>query len=371
MLTGDALPVALEIGKGVGLPNIRRVADLKAAGALDSNKAVDLLAGADGFAEVYPEDKYIVVKHLQAAGHVAGMTGDGVNDAPALRQAEVGIAVSTATDVAKGAASVVLTEPGLTNIVALVEQGRTIYQRILTWIINKISRTILKAAFVAIAFMMTGKFVVSAFAMLLLVFMTDFAKISLATDNVRPSKKPETWNIGGFITVSVVLGVAMVAETLLFLWVGWSYFDLATDNNALYTFSFLILLYFAVFSIVSARERHWFWATLPSTTFLLALSADALTGTVLTFVGLPGLKPLPWWQTFAVFVYAMVACLGVNDAVKVAMIKWRVLSVVAKKPADVTPQIAKRAYELYEKRGRQDGEAVQDWEQAEHEIRKN
>ena len=207
MLTGDALAVASEIARGVGLPNIRRVADLKAAGAQAGNEAVDLLAGADGFAEVYPEDKYIVVQHLQAAGHVTGMTGDGVNDAPALRQAEVGIAVSSATDVAKGAASVVLTEPGLTNIVALVEQGRTIYQRILTWIINKISRTILKAAFVAIAFVVTGKFVVSAFAMLLLVFMTDFAKIALSTDRVRPSRKPETWNIGGFVTVSVVLGV--------------------------------------------------------------------------------------------------------------------------------------------------------------------
>jgi H+-transporting ATPase len=343
MLTGDALPVAIEIGKGVGLPNIRRVADLKAADAQAGNKAVDLLAGADGFAEVYPEDKYIVVEHLQASGHVTGMTGDGVNDAPALRQAEVGIAVSTATDVAKGAASVVLTKPGLTNIVTLVEQGRTIYQRILTWIINKISRTILKAAFVAIAFVVTGKFVVSAFAMLLLVFMTDFAKISLATDNVRPSKKPETWNIGGFITVSVVLGVAMVAETLLLLWVGWSHFGLATDNNALYTFSFLLLLYFAVFSVVSARERSWFWASLPSKTFLLALAADALAGTALTFVGLPGLKPLPWRQTFAVFIYAMVACLGFNDAVKVAMIKWRVPDAVAKRPVDVTPQIAKRA----------------------------
>ena len=324
MLTGDALPVALEIGQGVGLPNIRRVADLKAASVQAGNEAVDLLAGADGFAEVFPEDKYIVVQHLQAAGHVTGMTGDGVNDAPALRQAEVGIAVSTATDVAKGAASVVLTEPGLTNIVALVEQGRTIYQRILTWIINKISRTILKAAFVAIAFVVTGKFVVSAFAMLLLVFMTDFAKISLATDNVRPSRKPETWNIGGFIAVSVVLGVAMVAETLLLLWIGWSHFGLATNNNALYTFSFLTLLYFAVFSIVSARERHWFWATLPSKTFLAAITVDALAGTVLTFVGLPGLMPLPWWQPLAIFGYAMVSCLIVNDAVKVAMIKWRV-----------------------------------------------
>jgi soluble P-type ATPase len=427
MLTGDARAVACEIGQGVGLPNIRHMADLKA-----DNKTVDLFAGADGFAEVFPEDKYTVVKHLQAAGHVTGMTGDGVNDAPALRQAEVGIAVSTATDVAKGAASVVLTEAGLTNIVALVEQGRTIYQRILTWIVNKISRTILKAAFVAIAFTLTGKFVVSAFAMLLLVFMTDFAKISLATDNVRPSKKPETWNIGGFITVSVVLGIAMVAETLLLLWFGWSHFGLATNNNALYTFSFLLLLYFAVFSVVSARERSWFWATLPSKTFLSALAADALVGTVLTRVGLPGLMPLPWLQTLAIFAYAMVSCLVVNDAVKVAMIKWRVPNAVAKKPeakatpdakaeakpqaktevetkpivepkpeakiksepeakaepqseakaetqpeakaktsSDLTPQIAKRAYELYEKRGRQSDPAVQDREQAKEEILKN
>jgi magnesium-transporting ATPase (P-type) len=323
MLTGDALPVAREIGQDVGLANIRRVADLKAAGAQAANKSSDLLAGADGFAEVFPEDKYIVVQHLQAAGHVTGMTGDGVNDAPALRQAEVGIAVSSATDVAKGAASVVLTEPGLTNIVALVEQGRTIYQRILTWIINKISRTILKSAFVAVAFAVTGKFVVSALAMLLLVFITDFAKISLSTDNVRSSKKPESWNIGGFITVSVVLGIMMVVEALFLLWIGWSHFGLATNANALTTFSFLLLLYLAVFSIVSARERHWFWKTMPSRTFLLALVADALVGTILTFVGLPGLTPLPWWQTLSIFAYALIVCLGVNDVVKVVMIRWR------------------------------------------------
>jgi H+-transporting ATPase len=329
MLTGDALAVAREIAQGVGLPNIRRVADLKAAGAQAGNEAVDLLAGADGYAEVYPEDKYIVVRHLQAAGHVTGMTGDGVNDAPALRQAEVGIAVSSATDVAKGAASVVLTEPGLTNIVALVEQGRAIYQRILTWIINKISRTILKAAFVAIAFVATGRFVVSAFAMLLLVFVLDFATIAMATDYVRTSHKPETWNIGGFITVSGVLGVVMVAESLLLLWLGWSRFGLATDNNALCTFSFLTLLYFSVFSSVSARERRWFWSTMPSKSFMSALMAGALIGTVLALVGLPGLMPLPWWQTLVIFAYAMAACLVVNDAVKVAMIRWRVPAAVA------------------------------------------
>jgi len=324
MLTGDALAVASDIARGVGLLNIQRAADLKDAGAPKGKEAVDVLAGADGLAEVYPEDKYFVVQRLQAAGHVTGMTGDGVNDAPALRQAEVGIAVSTATDVAKGAASVVLTEPGLANIVALVEQGRTIYQRILTWVVNKISRTILKAAFVAVAFVVTGKFVVSAFAMLLLVFMTDFAKIALATDHVRPSKRPETWNIGGFIVVSVVLGLAMLAEALFLLWIGWSRFGLAASNDALHTFSFLTLLYFAAFSLVSARERRWFWTTMPSKGLLAALLADVLTGTALTFVGLPGLKPLPRGQTLAVFAFAMVACLLVNDALKVAMIKWRV-----------------------------------------------
>ncbi len=334
MLSGDALPVAREIGRDVGLANIRSVADLRAAGARAGSEAAELLAGVDGFAEVYPEDKYVVVQQLQAAKHVTGMTGDGVNDAPALRQAEVGIAVNTATDVAKGAASVVLTEPGLTNIVALVEQGRIIYQRILTWILNKISRTILKSAFVAVAFVVTGKFVVSAFAMLLLVFMTDSAKIALSTDDVRPSRKPETWNIGGYVAVSVVLGVAMVLEALFFLSLSWSRFALSTNDNALYTFSFLLLLYMAVFSIVSARERRWFWKTMPSKALLASLTAETLIGTALTRVGIPDLLPLPWSQTLSIFVFAMLACLTVNDALKVAMIQWRIPAAASTKPVD-------------------------------------
>lgn len=324
MLTGDALAIASEIARGVGLDNIRRVADLKALSVQPASASADFLKDVDGFAEIYPEDKYIVVQHLQATGHVTGMTGDGVNDAPALRQAEVGIAVSSATDVAKGAASVVLTDPGLTNIVALVEQGRTIYQRILTWVINKISRTILKSAFVAIAFVVTGKFVVSAFAMLLLVFMTDFAKITLASDHVRPSQNPETWNIGGYIATSVALGVAMVAEALGLLAIGWTQFGLVGNDNALYTFSFLTLLYFAVFSILSARERRWFWSTMPSKSLILALAADVIIGTALTYIGIPGLMPLQWNHILMIFGYAMVACLAVNDSIKVAMIRWLV-----------------------------------------------
>ena len=116
----------------------------------------------------------------------------------------------------------------------------------------------------------------------------------------------------------------MVGETLFLLWIGWSRLGLGTNDHALHTFSFLTLLYFAAFSVVSARERRWFWSTLPSRTLMAALVADALAGTAVTYVGLPGLVALPWWQTLAIFGFAMACCLVVNDALKVAMINWRV-----------------------------------------------
>ena len=205
-----------------------------------------------------------------------------------------------------------------------MQQGRTIYQRILTWIINKISRSILKAGLVSVAYVVTGKFIISAFAMLLLTTMNDSAKIALATDHVRPSGKPETWNIGGYIAVSVVIGVAMILEALILLYFGWSRFGLAANESALYSFSFLIMLYMAIFSIVSIRERRWFWSTLPSRTLFIALIADAAAGTFLTYAGLPGLTALPWWQTMIVFFYSMVSCLVFNEVLKMAVIKWAV-----------------------------------------------
>jgi magnesium-transporting ATPase (P-type) len=302
----------------VGLATVRRVADLRPMPAGGSPHA-ELVEGSDGFAEVYPEDKYTVVKRLQAAGHVVGMTGDGVNDAPALRQAEVGIAVSNATDVAKGAASVVLTDEGLSGIVTLVEQGRVIYQRILTWIINKISRTILKSAFVTIAFLATGRFVISAFGMLLLVFLTDFAKIALATDHVRWSRAPDSWRSKGHIQIAAVLGVVMVIEALGLLAIGWRMFDLVANDQALHTFTFQTLFYFALFSIVSIRERRRFWASRPSGILTLALVLDAVVGTFLSTIGIPGLAPLPWTQTVFVCSYAMIFALLINDVLKVAM----------------------------------------------------
>ena len=321
MLTGDALSVARAVAARVGLPDIRHLGDVKAAAGHAGGESDRLLGACDGYAEVYPEDKYRVVRSLQARGHVVGMTGDGVNDAPALRQAEVGIAVSTATDVAKSAASVVLTAPGLADIVALVEQGRIVYQRVLTWIVNKISRTILKASFVAVAFVATGRFVISAFAMLLLVFMTDFAKIALATDRARPSPRPERWDPGGPVALAVALGLMMVAEALALLWFCYRRCGLDRDAGALHAFSFLTLLYFAVFSILSVRERRWFGASRPGRALAAALAADLLLGTACVLGGLPDLGHLSWRPSLAVFVYAAVACLAINDPLKVAMLR--------------------------------------------------
>ncbi|HSQ82369.1 MAG TPA: plasma-membrane proton-efflux P-type ATPase [Casimicrobiaceae bacterium] len=320
MLTGDALPVAREIARRLGLGTIVRAPELRAATPGADARAADLASRADGFAEVLPEDKFEVVKRLQAAGHVVGMTGDGVNDAPALRQAEVGIAVSGATDVAKAAASAVLTTEGLVDIVDLVKSGRAIYQRVLTWIVNKVSSTVLKAGFVVVAFLVTGRFVISALGMVLLVFMTDFVKISLATDRVRPSQAPETWNIGPLARIAVVIGAMMLIEALALLAWGWHRFGLASAPGQLQTFAFETLLFFSVFSILSIRERRAFWRSRPSALMLVALGADAIVGVTIGVLGFAEMRPLPPAWIALIFACAGVLSLGPNDLLKVFLI---------------------------------------------------
>ena len=311
MLTGDALPVAREIARVLGLGEITSAPELRAAHD-DAARAAELAGG--GFAEVFPEDKFLVVKSLQAAGHVVGMTGDGVNDAPALRQAEVGIAVSGATDVAKGAASAVLTTDGLVNIIALVKNGRATYQRVLTWIVNKVSRTILKAGCVVIAFLVTGKFVISALVMLLL--WIHLTHVALATDRVHPSQKPETWNIGPLIRMAVVLGVMTLIEALGLLAVGWHRFGLASDAGRLQTFTFQTFLFFALTSLVSVRERRAFFRSRPSGVLAISLTAATVVGTLIGIHGVAELSPLPPSFSALVFGYAAVCALGPNDSVK-------------------------------------------------------
>jgi magnesium-transporting ATPase (P-type) len=316
MLTGDALAIAREVARELGLGEVIHASRLRPAGGASKAEVAGLVEDSGGFAEVFPEDKYNVVRSLQAAGHIVGMTGDGVNDAPALRQAEVGIAMSNATDVAKGAASVVLTTEGLKEIAELVKGGRAIYQRVLTWIVNKVSRTILKAGFVVIAFLVTGKFVISALGMILVVFMTDFVKIALSTDRVRPSQKPETWNIGPLVVLAVILGASMLIEALVLLAFAWHRFGLANDGGRLQTFTFQTLLFFALFSLVSIRERRAFWNSRPSAVLACALLADAALGVLIGMHGLADLSPLPLRETAVILTVAAICSLGLNDLVK-------------------------------------------------------
>ncbi|NLR60486.1 plasma-membrane proton-efflux P-type ATPase [Chitinophaga polysaccharea] len=319
MLTGDALPVAVEIAKAVGIAGtIIKASELKTT---DKAKKTRLLQNFSGAAEVYPADKYGIVKSFQEAGHIVGMTGDGVNDAPALKQAEVGIAVSNATDVAKGAASIVLTEEGLANIISPVKIGRMMFERINTWILNKIARTILKTCFVVFSFLFLGKYVISASAMLLMIFMTDFVKISLSTDNVRWSVTPAKWHINKLAKTGLIIGLLMTLEAFGLLYISQQYFGLYADDAALNTFCFEILLFFALFSIFIVREQRHFWCSKPSKILLFIILADMIFAIMLSTFGFLGFKAIPITQTLFVIIYTLFFSLGINDVIKVAFFK--------------------------------------------------
>jgi len=326
MMTGDALPIAREIARETGLGNnVVRASELKELSRGDQSKAGEIAEESSGFAEVYPEDKYVIVKSLQERRHVVGMTGDGVNDAPALRQAEVGIAVANATDVAKGAASVVLTGEGLTSMLNLVKIGRSIFERINTWILNKITRTILKTVFVVSAFLLTGKYVISSSAMLLMLFMTDFMKISLSTDNVRWSKNPCKWNVTGLVKVAVILGLLMVLEAFGLLFIGIRFFNILSDEQTLYMFSFQTLLLFAIFSILVVRERGHFWHSKPGKALLAAVVFDLAVAVSIALIGIPGLKPLPPILMLIVLGYSTTFSLAINDFAKYILVREAIL----------------------------------------------
>jgi H+-transporting ATPase len=322
MLTGDSLPVAKEIAEEVGIGNsIIRASDLGESINQNAIEATQLAEKSAGFAEIYPEDKYTIVKSLQVSKHVVGMTGDGVNDAPALKQAEVGIAVSSATDVAKGAASVVLTSEGLSNIVDLVKIGRMIYQRIRTWIINKVVKSFLVIMFVVLAFLMTGLYVVTTFHIVLLLFVIDFVTITLSTDHVRGSEKPNTWDVTGLMKVGAVVGLLAVLESLGLLAFGSICFDVLADADKLHTFSFLTLFYFSIFTIFVVRERGHFWDSRPSRILLTVTILDMAIVTLIGLFGVPNVQPIAPIEVATVMVLSFVSVMFLNDTVKALLMK--------------------------------------------------
>ena len=320
MLTGDALPIAKETARLVGLDD--RIASMGALKA-DLGPGGDFgpVEAASGFAEIYPEDKYLVVKGLQEHGHVVGMTGDGVNDAPALRQAEVGIAVSTATDVAKKSASVVLTDEGLGGIVDLVKTGRRIYQRIITWILNKIVKTFQIVVFVILAFLLTGLYVVDVFSMILFLFVTDFVTLALSTDTVRYSQEPDTWNVAGLARLGIALGALVVVESLVLLYLALRVFGLGSDVGALHTLFFDYLVFLGVLNVLILRERRHFWESRPSRALAAFVLADLAIVAGLSLVGVLDLSPIAPLEILGVFAFSAATCFLLNDPVKVRLVR--------------------------------------------------
>ncbi|MEM0129911.1 MAG: HAD-IC family P-type ATPase, partial [Thermoplasmatales archaeon] len=277
MLTGDSEEIAREVARTISLDwKVVTGTVAKELKNKDPVRAANIVEESSVFAEIYPEDKYTIVKGLQAKDHVVGMAGDGINDAPALKRAEVGIAVNNATDVAKGAASVIFTSEGLTNIVDLVHIGRTTYQRIVTWVLNKIIRTFQAAVFLAVGFILTGEFLLSALDIVLFLFLIDFVTLSLSTDSMEGSKKPEKWDIKNLAKIGISIGAAQVVEMFVLIFAGVKYFNMGGDVAILDTFSFTEIMFFGLLTPIIVRENCFFWKSRPGKTLTISIILDMI-----------------------------------------------------------------------------------------------
>jgi H+-transporting ATPase len=276
MVTGDAPVTAAIVAHAVGLNGA-----VCPPGKLpDQIKPQDFAV----FAGILPEGKYDLVKAFQKSGHTVGMCGDGANDAPALRQAQIGIAVSTATDVAKSAAGVVLTDAGLGGIVAAVKEGRITFQRILTYTLNSVMKKILQVLLLAVGLVMTGHAVLTPMLMVIVMITGDFLAMSLTTDRVRPSKTPNSWQIGKITTAGVILGACFLAFSTAILAVG--KFQLHLGTQALQTLSVVGIVFGSQATTYVIRGRGQLWGLRPSIWLVLSSVADVLIISALAVWGI-------------------------------------------------------------------------------------
>jgi H+-transporting ATPase len=282
MITGDNTAVAAEISNEVGLGN--EIIELNNYDLSADSSLFTKVKSADGFAGVYPNDKYTIVKLLQNHGYRVGMTGDGVNDAPALKQAEVGIAVENATDIAKSSATLVLTKNGVGIIVEAIKESRRIFERMLTYTIVKIAKVIQIIFFIAIIFIAYGFVPITAFLLILLIFTNDLANISLSTDNVGYSETPDIWSTKKIFLSAAVLGVPLVIEALFLIPICFGIFHATIPEFE--TATFILFNISGKFTIFNARERRWFFRSLPSMPLVISSAASIIAGIVLAYYGI-------------------------------------------------------------------------------------
>ncbi|MGA9640606.1 MAG: HAD-IC family P-type ATPase, partial [Terriglobales bacterium] len=350
------------------------------------------------------EDKYNIVDVLQKHGHIVGMTGDGVNDAPALKQANCGIAVSGATDAARAAADIVLLASGLSVIIDAIKESRRIFQRMNSYAIYRIAETLRVLFFMTLAILVFNFYPVTAVMIVMIAVLNDGAILSIAYDNVHYSDRPEKWNMRLVLGISTVLGVIGVVAAFGLFYLAERVFHL--DRAHAQTLMYLKLSVAGHLTIFLTRTRGPFWSIRPARILWIAVLGTQTVATLIAVYGL-FMTPLGWrWAGF-VWVYAL-AWFLLNDRVK--LLAYKIFDPIkadpksetktgakpeataqvkpearadakpearadakpeVKAPSDLTPQIAKRAYELYGERAPNEGTAVQDWEKAEREIRKD
>lgn len=320
MVTGDQLAIAKEIasqlGLGTGILDASRFGDTEAHETAKLDRDIET---ADGFAQVFPEHKFHIIDVLQRHGHIVGMTGDGVNDAPSLKKADCGIAVSGATDAARAAAAIVLLTPGLTVIVDAVKEARKIFQRMNSYAIYRIAETVRVLLFMTLSILAFNFYPVTAIMIVLLALLNDGAILSIAYDNVRPSPEPESWDMRRVLGVSTVLGITGVAASFGLFYLGEHVLHL--DREVVQTLMYLKLSVAGHFNIFVARTRGPFWSIAPAPVLLIAVVGTQAIATVIAIYGL--LMPAIGWDLAAlVWGYAVVWFL-INDRAK--LLAYRIL----------------------------------------------
>jgi H+-transporting ATPase len=315
MVTGDQVAIAKETARQLGLkPNILEADLFLKVNHHEVSQVEESIENADGFAQVFPEHKFYIIDVLQRKKHIVGMTGDGVNDAPALKKADAGIAVAGATDAARAAADIVLLTPGLSVIITAIRESRKIFQRMTSYAIYRITETIRVLLFMTLSILVFNYYPVTAIMIVLLALLNDGAILSIAFDKVHYSDAPEKWNMRVVLAISTILGIAGVISTFGLFYLAERVFNI--DQHSIQTLMYLKLSVAGHLTIFITRTRGPFWSIRPSRILLGAVLGTQLLATLISVYGL-FMPPLGWTWALVVWGYALVWFL-INDQVKLA-----------------------------------------------------
>ena len=313
MVTGDRVEIAAEVARMVGMDDHILEAGALHGGDTGAGALAPMVEEAAGFAQVVPEDKYRIVELLQGAGHIVAMTGDGVNDVPALERADAGIAVSGATDAARAAADIVLLAPGLSTIIDAIHQAREVFQRMKNYAIYRITETIRVVLFVTVAILVFGFFPVTPIQVVLLAILNDGAILSIAYDRVRGSSRPVRWDLTEVLTIATVLGLVGLISSLGLLWLVQG--PLGLPDAEVQTVMYLKLSVAGHLTIFAARTHGPFWSLRPASILVAAVLGTQVLATIIATFGFL-MEPIGVALALLAWAYALVEFL-VLDRVKV------------------------------------------------------